>query len=306
VGFRHSCSCIGFPYWIRIFAHSTFCLVQSCCGAENSQVSTIAATEFLPLVATAGAARDFMVVSLHDVAPSTQQVANTIIVELARHGVRVCSLLVVPDYHHEGLFTIDRQFVSWLRGLEAEGHEIVIHGYFHERPHRAKETLRDKFLTRFYTQHEGEFYDLDYEEALRRIASAREEFRAHGLKPRGFVAPAWLLGDEAERAARDAQMEYTTRLRTVCDLRSGSVFPARTLVYSVENNWRRAVSRSWNAVMFPLLKSKPLLRISIHPPDYFHPAIWSQILASITATTTVRTVTTYHDWIAEQRLRRGL
>ncbi len=81
---------------------------------------------------------------------------------------------------------------------------------------RAKETLRDKFLTRFYTQHEGEFYDLGYDEALRRIASARDEFRAHGLRPRGFVAPAWLLGDEAEHAARDAQMEYTTRLRTVC------------------------------------------------------------------------------------------
>ena len=269
-------------------------------------MSTIAATEFLPLVATASAARDFIVVSLHDVAPSTQQIANTIISELARRGVRVCSLLVVPDYHHQGLFTRDTGFVSWLRDLETEGHEIVIHGYFHERPRGAKETLRDKFLTRFYTQHEGEFYDLGYEEALRRIAGARDEFRAHGLKPRGFVAPAWLLGDEAERAARDAQMEYTTRLRTVCDLRSGNVFPARTLVYSVESNWRRAVSRTWNAAMFRFLKGKSLLRISIHPPDYLQPAIWRQILAWITATSSVRTATTYQDWIAEQRLRRGL
>ncbi len=231
-------------------------------------MSTLAATEFLPLVATASAARDFIVVSLHDVAPSTQQIANTIISELARRGVRVCSLLVVPDYHHQGLFTRDTGFVSWLRGLEAEGHEIVIHGYFHERPRGAKETLRDK--------------------------------------PRGFVAPAWLLGDEAERAARDAQMEYTTRLRTVCDLRSGNVFPARTLVYSVESNWRRAVSRTWNAAMFRFLKGKSLLRISIHPPDYLQPAIWRQILAWITATSSVRTATTYQDWIAEQRLRRGL
>src|SRR5881398_1373815 len=169
-------------------------------------MNTIAATDFLPLVATGAATRDFMVVSLHDVAPSTQQIANTIISELARRGVSVCSLLVVPDYHHQGLFARNQQFVSWLRGLEADGHEIVIHGYFHERPRRANETLRDKFLTRFYTQHEGEFYDLGYDEALRRIASARDEFRAHGLNPRGFVAPAWLLGDEAERAARDAQM----------------------------------------------------------------------------------------------------
>jgi len=189
--------------------------------------------------------------------------------------------------------------------LEADGHEIVIHGYFHERLPQTKETLRDKFVTRFYTRNEGEFYDLGYEEALRRVTTARDEFRAHGLKPRGFIAPAWLLGDEAERAVCDAQLEYTTRLRNVCDLRSGNVFPARTLVYSVHNSWRRALSRNWNAALFCLLKTKSLLRISIHPPDYSQPAIWKQILGFIEATKNARTATTYQDWIAEQRLKRG-
>lgn len=269
-------------------------------------MSTIAATEFLPLVAIASAARDFIVVSLHDVAPSSRQIANTIISELVHRGVRVCSLLVVPDYHHEGLFTKDGEFVSWLRGLEADGHEIVIHGYFHERPRRTKETLRDKFLTTFYAQNEGEFYDLSYEEALRRIAAARDEFRAQGLKPRGFVAPAWLLNEDAERAAGDAQMEYTTRLRTVCDLRSGNVFPARTLVYSVRNSWRRCVSRAWNAAFFRFLKGNSLLRISIHPPDYSHPAIWKQITRLIEESIESYTATTYQEWITEQRFRRGI
>src|SRR5215468_3261918 len=117
-------------------------------------MSTIAATDFLPLVATADAAADSVVVSLHDVAPSTQQITSTIISELSAHGVRVCSLLVVPDYHHQGVFTKQRGFVTWLRGLEADGHEIVIHGYFHERPAQTNESLRDKFMTRFYTQNE--------------------------------------------------------------------------------------------------------------------------------------------------------
>jgi len=269
-------------------------------------MDTIAATDFLPLVATAGAAADSVVVSLHDVAPCTQKITSTIISELNAHGVQVCSVLVVPDYHHEGPFARDREFVTWLRALEADGHEVVIHGYFHERPRQRKETLRDKLMTRFYTQNEGEFYDLSYEEALRRITAARDEFRALGLKPRGFIAPAWLLGNEAEQAVRDAELEYTTRLRTVCDLRSESTFPARTLVYSVHNNWRRALSRTWNAALFRLLKSKPLLRISIHPPDYSQPAIWKQILGFIAATRDARTATTYQDWIAEQRLKRGM
>jgi predicted deacetylase len=268
-------------------------------------MSTIAATDFLPLVATAGAAADSVVVSVHDVAPCTQQITSMIISELSGHGVRVCSVLVVPDYHHEGPFAKHSEFVRWLRALEADGNEIVIHGYFHERPAQTKETLRDQFVTRFYTQNEGEFYDLSYDEALRRITTARDEFRALGLKPRGFIAPAWLLGNEAEQAVRDAELEYTTRLRTVRDLRSKSTFPARTLVYSVHNNWRRALSRSWNAALFRLMKTKPLLRISIHPADYSQRTIWKQILGFIAAIKGARTATTYQDWIAEQRLKRG-
>src|SRR5262249_20788516 len=107
-------------------------------------MSTIAATEFLPLVATAGAAAESVIVSLHDVAPCTQQITRAIISELSANGVRVCSILVVPDYHHEGTFAKHREFVTWLRSLEAEGHEVVIHGYFHQRPSQTKETLRDK------------------------------------------------------------------------------------------------------------------------------------------------------------------
>src|SRR5216110_2478260 len=260
-------------------------------------MTSVVATQFVPLVATTAATRDFMVVSLHDVAPSNRDVASKIISELSRHGVRICSLLVIPDYHHQGLAMRDRQLIGWVRNLEADGHEIVIHGYFHERPPRPHESFRDKFLTRLYTNDEGEFYDLDYEEALRRITTARDEFRASGLTPRGFVAPAWLLSQEGERAARDAELEYTTRLRTVRDLRSGEEFPVRSIVYSVRGSWRRAISRAWNAALFRLLKSSPLLRISIHPSDYSHPAIWRQIVDLIDATIRSRTATTYQDWI---------
>ncbi len=269
-------------------------------------MESAATMEFLPVAATPAASRDFLVVSIHDVAPATRDAVEKIISELVRIGVPVCSLLVVPDYHHQGLATKDRQFVSWLRELESDGHEIVIHGFFHERPRRANETIRDKFLTHLYTADEGEFYDLDYDEALRRIATARDAFRTSGLKPRGFVAPAWLLSEGAERAVRDAQLEYTARLHAVRDLRSGEDFAARSIVYSVRAGWRRAVSRAWNAVLFRVLQRSPLLRISIHPPDYSHPPIWRQIMDLIEATAGSRTTTTYQDWIAEQRLRRGV
>jgi uncharacterized protein len=268
-------------------------------------MTSLATAESLPILATASARKDFLVVSIHDVAPSKREIVEKIISDLARKGVRVCSLLVVPDYHHEGLFSQDRQFVSWLRDLEAAGHEIVIHGYFHERPTRDGETLRDKFFTRFYTQREGEFYDLNYDEALRRITKARDEFRAAGFTPRGFIAPAWLLNTDGERATRDADLEYTTRLTSVRDLRSGETFPARSLVYSVQSHWRRVTSRAWNRTLMELTKNKPLVRLGLHPPDRLYPRVWGQIIDLVDRMQSVRTPTTYRDWIAEQRIAAG-
>jgi predicted deacetylase len=265
-------------------------------------MTSVTATQFLPVVATASAAKGGLVVSLHDMAPSNREISQQIISELAKNGVDVCSLLIVPDYHHQGAATEDRQFVSWLQDLESRGHEVVIHGYFHQRPRQPNETLRKRLMTRSYTKDEGEFYDLDYAEALRRITAARDAFRKSGLTPRGFIAPAWLLNAEGERAARDAEMEYTTRLRTIYDLRSGGDFPAWSLVYSVRSDWRRSASLAWNAVLHLFVKERPLVRLSIHPPDYRYPAVWQQILTLVREMAAERIPTTYRDWIAEQRL----
>ncbi|MEP6776969.1 MAG: polysaccharide deacetylase family protein [Chthoniobacterales bacterium] len=261
-----------------------------------------AATSFSPMFAAAAAARKGpAVVSLHDVSPATQRVSKQIVDELRVLGIDVSSLLVVPDYHHRGKSMDDPGFVRWLRDLEADGHEIVIHGYFHQRPRRAAETFATQLTTQFYTQDEGEFYDLEYAEAFSRIRRAREEFAAAGMRPRGFIAPAWLLGQEAERAVADAEFEYTTRLRMILDLRTGENFAARSLVYSVRSSWRRATSRALNALLSQQVDTAPLMRLSIHPPDFAHAEIWSQIRRIAARIAEKRTLTTYQDWIAARR-----
>ena len=268
-------------------------------GATATSLSSIFAL-------SAEADRQALIVSVHDVAPATRAAAEKIVMELSHHHVPVCSLLVVPNYHHCGSSMDDRGFVRWLQDLEAQGHEIAIHGYFHERPRRDGERVREKFFTRLYTNGEGEFYDLDYDEAFRRITRARDEFAKAGLTPRGFVAPAWLLGSAAERAAADAEMEYTTRLTGVRDLRFGNNFLARTLAYSVRSGWRRVASLAWNGALARQLAGAQLARVSIHPPDPDHPEIWQQILRLTDRLVENRTATTYRDWIAERRTRRGV
>jgi predicted deacetylase len=270
----------------------------------KSGVTGATATSFSSIFAlSAEAEREALVVSIHDVAPTTRAATEKILAELSRHHVSVCSLLVVPNYHRSGSATDDREFVRWLQELEAQGHEIVIHGYFHERTSQDGESVRAKFLTRLYTNNEAEFYDIGYDEAFRRITQARQEFSGAGLTPRGFIAPAWLLGPAAERAATDAEMEYTTRLTGVRDLRSQTDFPARTLAYSVRSNWRRVASVAWNQMLVLHLAGAPLARVSIHPPDLDHPEVWRQLLRLTDRLAANRTATTYRDWIADKRTR---
>ena len=261
------------------------------------------AADFLPMLAAETPRRSF-VVSLHDVAPCTREASARIIEALKRAGVRTASLLVVPNYHRQGSATEDKNFISWLRDLEARGYESVIHGYFHERSRRADERIREKFMTRFYTRDEGEFFDLDYEEAFARITKARDEFKAARLSPIGFVAPAWLLNAAGERAARDAGMQYTTRTDSVLDLLTGEREPTRSLVYSTHSAWRRTVSLGWNAALSRSLEMRELARLSIHPPDFEAPKIWEQILQFIERFARTRNATTYRDWIGKQRTNR--
>ncbi|HEY3901508.1 MAG TPA: polysaccharide deacetylase family protein [Chthoniobacter sp.] len=242
-----------------------------------------------------------LVVSLHDVSPLTRTDCASILEQLQALGVPQTSLLVVPNHHRRAPMLDDASFGEWLRSLSAAGHEIVIHGYHHLRDRRTGENIRDKITTRFYTADEGEFYDLDRDAALQLLSRARQEFQQLGVTPGGFIAPAWLLGDAAEEALREASCEYTTRLGTVLDLRAGRSFASQSLVWSVRSAWRRQMSLAWNALLFRRLAANPLLRISIHPVDLRHPKIWQQIRELVTRALADREPLTYLAWLGKVR-----
>jgi predicted deacetylase len=242
-----------------------------------------------------------LVVSLHDVSPHTRPDCASILSELQTLGVPHTSLLVIPDHHHKGHMMADADFGSWLRDQAAAGHEIVMHGYHHLRPRRDGEKLAAKLTTRFYTADEGEFYDLDGATTTKLVTKARGEFSQLGVNPAGFIAPAWLLSDEAEAALRDLQCEYTTRLGSVLDLRTGRAFASQSLVWSVRSAWRRQMSLAWNALLFNRLRQNPILRISIHPVDLRHAKVWQQIRKLISRALAERQSLTYLAWLTRQR-----
>ena len=247
-----------------------------------------------------------VVVSLHDVSPLTRAVFTAMIAELAALGVARTSLLVIPDHHHRGHMLADAGFCRWLEGLAAQGHELVVHGYYHQRPARADETWWQRGMTRIYTRGEGEFYDLPKNEAAARLARARADFaRLDAPAPLGFIAPAWLLGREALAAVSGAGFRYTTYLTGIQEFREapgGDFISSRSLVYSCRNRWRRVASLGWNALLARRLRDCQTMRLSLHPSDYEHARIWQQVRRLVSAALRDRVSATYQDRLAASPL----
>jgi predicted deacetylase len=245
-----------------------------------------------------------LVVSIHDVSPLTLGWTSEILHDLERAGIRDVSLLVIPNHHHRAPIARDPGFAEWLRGQCAGGREAVLHGYFHLRESREDDGPWKRIVTGSYTAGEGEFFDLEKPAALELLRRGRDDLDACGVTCTGFIAPAWLLGRDAEAAVVESGFDYTTRIATVSDFRSGCVHRSRSQVWSVRAGWRRACSLAWNAALFRATAGTPLARIGIHPPDWEHPAIRRQILDLAGRAVATRKPMTYGGWLAGMRSGR--
>ncbi len=242
-----------------------------------------------------------VVVSVHDVSVVTWRRVDAMLEDLRAWGVGTTSLLVIPDHHGRGRISEDLEFGAWLAGLVEAGHEVVAHGYFHRRDGRASDSFVKRLTTERYTAGEGEFLDPSEEAAFELLERGLGEFVAMGLgRPRGFVAPAWLLGPEAERAVRRAGYRYTTRIGTVEDFETGRVLRSQSLVYSVRAGWRRGCSLVWNELLLRGLGDRALIRVGLHPPDWDFPGIRSHVRKCLSRALATREAMTYDGCLDRQ------
>ncbi len=263
-----------------------------------------------------------LIVSIHDVHPGNAELVSRILADLKRVGVSEVSLLVVPFWHREVPSFSDAKFCEWMRERQREGHELVLHGYFHLRVSQVDARGWAGLVSKVYTNGEGEFYDSDEEESrellekgcneMGAFLAQPESVRTTSQPPAGFIAPAWLLGEGARSALRHFPFEYTTVLRGVWDFRHpdaeqnhsdlpGHGYTSMSLCYSVRAAWRRACSLAWNTLLLQRLAKLPLVRISLHPPDWQYSSIRNHALQSIERALAGRPAMTYENWIQKQR-----
>jgi predicted deacetylase len=147
-------------------------------------------------------------VSIHDVAPATWADCLRLVEAVRAVADIPLTWLVVPHYHFRPEQSPAME--ACLNVALERGDELALHGYSHLDTEEAGGGLRARFLRNVYTRREGEFAALTEAEARRRLELGLDWFAARGWTPTGFVPPAWLLGEGAWRALRDAPFAYTT------------------------------------------------------------------------------------------------
>jgi len=218
-----------------------------------------------------------LVVSLHDVHPSSLAAVAQQRAELRARGVRRFSLLVVPRWHGRESVESDAQFVKAITGWQEEGDEVILHGWTHSCT-GMKERAGDWFWTRLYTSREAEFHLANPYETRIRITTGRDLFDRLNWRTVGFVAPAWLMAPHTVPILQELGFAYTvTRQHVIPLAATAQPITSTSLCYSTRSPWRRTASRLWNPSLARQLRQAPLLRISLHPGDVMYPTVWHQV-----------------------------
>lgn len=232
-------------------------------------------------------------VSIHDVAPATWDECKRLAQALREVGELALTWLVVPAYHRAG------GEPAWMEaGLEralAQGDELALHGFTHLDTAPRGPGLSERFLRGSYS-HEGEFAALPADEAARRIQRGLDWFAERGWPVHGFVPPAWLMGEGAWQALRAFDFDYTTTFMRFHLLGAGAATATGTgraaiagettvlspsLVYAARNRAGRLASPLLADALALVLARRPLIRLSLHPPDVRHPRLLRHAQATV-------------------------
>lgn len=210
-----------------------------------------------------------LLVSIHDVTPAFASKVLQLWDLCSSHGVTP-ALLVVPNWH--GAWPLEKhpEFLDWLRSCAARDAEVILHGERHDEAGSTR-SLRDSWKAWGNTAAEGEFLTLDASAARQRLERGLEQLRRLGLKPTGFVPPAWLARDWTYDAAASAGLRFSE------DSTSVILLPSKRRVRSPVVRWSaRTPVRAWGSVAVAgarwlVQRGSGWPRIALHPRDLDHP-----------------------------------
>jgi hypothetical protein len=239
--------------------------------------------------------------ALHDVTPAHEPLLRTAWSRLESWGLPQPALLVVPNHHGRWPLSDHAAFCAELRERQRAGAEILLHGFEHRRvPGAAPPSgTLERAKARWLTAGEGEFQTLTYEETARRVREGLAGLdQAVGVRPSGFVAPAWLEGPHTRRALRDLGLVFHEDHLLVRDLRHGRPRLAPAITFTGRSRARAVASIGWARAMRAVVGWQVDLRVALHPADFLHDDLVAAIGDLLDAVSRTRRWVGYAEYLA--------
>jgi predicted deacetylase len=219
-------------------------------------------------------------VSLHDVSPAWEREIDVALDFCATIGARP-ALLVVPNFHGNWPLDAHPAFAERLRALQADGHEVYLHGYFHEAqtpPWRASarptfapmRNLSWLWAQKIVSGGEAEFREVTPPQAEARLDEGEAMLERVGLRVDGFVAPAWAMHPWLLPILAKRGYAFTEDHLFVYDPAAGLRRASVVLNFASRTPGRLLSSVAWCRLAKHARAAVPA-RIAIHPADMqFH------------------------------------
>lgn len=209
-------------------------------------------------------------VSIHDVSPRWAEEVETALGWCRAIGVRP-GLLVVPDFHHRGPLRDHPDYVALLRRLSDDGHEIFLHGYFHQS--LPGEGVGHFVAQRVVSAGEAEFASYDRDVGERWLNEGAAMLRELGLPMRGFVPPAWARRSWLLPALRSRGLDYCEDQIFIHQPSTGVRRLCPALNYASRTLGRRLSSAAYARLGRAYPRAGVPVRIALHPADVHHPML---------------------------------
>jgi predicted deacetylase len=219
-------------------------------------------------------------VSIHDVSPAWSDEVEAALETCEGAGIRP-ALLVVPNFHDRAPLLGDRAFCARLHDLQAAGHEIYLHGFFHQsRPRyeagRGGGRLAWLFAQKVASGGEAEMSDVSRDEGLARIEEGERVLREAGLRIDGFVAPAWSMPAWLLPALGERGYRFSEDQLRVYDPAGGRARASVVLNWATRAPGRLLSTVAWCRTAKAARAVLPA-RIAIHPGDMHYRLVRSEI-----------------------------
>jgi predicted deacetylase len=242
-----------------------------------------------------------LIVSLHDVHPKNFEQYEKYIQKLHSLGIVKTSILAVPYWHKEYKTEEYPEFCQWLNDKHNQGHEILLHSFYHIEEKKKAQNFKEYITANFYTAGEGEFFRISFDDAKEKIEEGLQVLNNINIHPQGFVAPAWLVNDNTIEALKVLDFKYTTTFHGIHSITQDSFIQSPVIVYSSRSFLRRTISCIWEPIWTKINKNREILRVALHPCDLCFTKTEKSITNQIIYLLKKREAITYSELINQTR-----